>query len=448
MAVFLAWGACLTRVLDASDATTLNRAQTNEWKGWMQIAFVAYHYANAQQVYVPIRWFVFAYVWLTGFGNTLYCWQTSDYSNARFLKSIWRINLFVVPLSLVMGTPWIAYYVVALHTVHFFLLFGCFKIVDAVARRGRRSGAQPAAAGLGCKVAGLALLVFVDVIIWEAGIYASTVGPALESAFGSGFERYFWMRTKMDYLSSAAGAACALALPAVKDALEAPLSGGPSSGDASGAGDRRVRSRRLAVLAAAWAVALCLFGCGVFAWARVGNDAAKYRNLQPFVGTLWIPLYALLRNCHPILRRSVSMPLEWVGARSLELYLLQFHLVLSRQASSVLWLLPDERWPGCNLIATATLWVCAAHRAFHGTDRLRSAAERAPARSALALGTAAVVYAALRLGAFNACLDAPAALPAAAFAFTAAAPLLGAGLGPALWERRLFARYRASPTQG
>lgn len=41
----------------------LSRAQTEEWKGWMQWAFVMYHYYRVYYVYNEIRVFVSAYVW-------------------------------------------------------------------------------------------------------------------------------------------------------------------------------------------------------------------------------------------------------------------------------------------------------------------------------------------------------------------------------------------------
>jgi N-acetylneuraminate 9-O-acetyltransferase len=44
----------------------LSRAQTEEWKGWMQFAFIMYHYYRAYSVYNIIRVFVSAYVWMTG----------------------------------------------------------------------------------------------------------------------------------------------------------------------------------------------------------------------------------------------------------------------------------------------------------------------------------------------------------------------------------------------
>ena len=39
----------------------LSRAQTEEWKGWMQFAFIMYHYYRVFYVYNEIRVFVSAY---------------------------------------------------------------------------------------------------------------------------------------------------------------------------------------------------------------------------------------------------------------------------------------------------------------------------------------------------------------------------------------------------
>lgn len=47
----------------------LNREQTEEWKGWMQVMFVWYHYFKAAETYNAIRVFIAAYVWMTGFGE-------------------------------------------------------------------------------------------------------------------------------------------------------------------------------------------------------------------------------------------------------------------------------------------------------------------------------------------------------------------------------------------
>ncbi|CAA6673133.1 unnamed protein product [Spirodela intermedia] len=48
----------------------LNRHQTEEWKGWMQVLFLMYHYFAATEIYNAIRVFIAAYVWMTGFGTS------------------------------------------------------------------------------------------------------------------------------------------------------------------------------------------------------------------------------------------------------------------------------------------------------------------------------------------------------------------------------------------
>lgn len=61
----------------------LNRKQTEEWKGWMQVLFLLYHYYEAREVYNAIRVFIAGYVWMTGFGNFSYYYKTGNYSFSR-----------------------------------------------------------------------------------------------------------------------------------------------------------------------------------------------------------------------------------------------------------------------------------------------------------------------------------------------------------------------------
>lgn len=61
----------------------LNRPQTEEWKGWMQVLFLLYHYFEARELYNAIRIFIAGYVWMTGFGNFSYYYRTGDFSIGR-----------------------------------------------------------------------------------------------------------------------------------------------------------------------------------------------------------------------------------------------------------------------------------------------------------------------------------------------------------------------------
>ena len=119
---------------------------------------------------------------------------------------IWRINFFVVFLSLATGTKWIAYYVVALHTVHFVLCFVSFGFSKLMLRNEEPGSILRI-------VFALVYYLIVITVIWEFGLYHVTIKPVLLYLLGEGFEEYFWFRTRMDYLSSWFGALAAVLMP-------------------------------------------------------------------------------------------------------------------------------------------------------------------------------------------------------------------------------------------
>ncbi|KAK1316861.1 hypothetical protein QJS10_CPA05g00169 [Acorus calamus] len=101
----------------------LNRHQTEEWKGWMQVLFLMYHYFAATEIYNAIRVFIAAYVWMTGFGNFSYYYVRKDFSVTRFAQvERWMekleesetrfrilIKTSIVTISVVAGYLWFEY---------------------------------------------------------------------------------------------------------------------------------------------------------------------------------------------------------------------------------------------------------------------------------------------------------------------------------------------------
>jgi hypothetical protein len=66
---------------------SLNREQSDEWKGWMQIVLLTYHMSGASNVisiYMIARLLVSAYLFMSGFGHFSYFWKTGDFSLHRF----------------------------------------------------------------------------------------------------------------------------------------------------------------------------------------------------------------------------------------------------------------------------------------------------------------------------------------------------------------------------
>ena len=97
---------------------------------------------------------------------------------------------------------------------------------------------------------------------------------------------------------------------------------------------------------------------------------AGYNEWHPFMGVLWIALFLLVRNCCAAFRGRILYAFEFLGKYSLELYLLQFHLLLSKSATRLLVLI--EGYPYTNLAILFVFYVFAAMRTHELTLYLRS----------------------------------------------------------------------------
>ncbi|PQQ11867.1 protein REDUCED WALL ACETYLATION 2 isoform X2 [Prunus yedoensis var. nudiflora] len=102
----------------------LNRHQTEEWKGWMQVLFLLYHYFAATEIYNAIRVFIAAYVWMTGFGNFSYYYVRKDFSLARFAQMMWRLNFLVLFCCVVLNNSYVLYYICPMHTLFTLMVYG------------------------------------------------------------------------------------------------------------------------------------------------------------------------------------------------------------------------------------------------------------------------------------------------------------------------------------
>ena len=120
----------------------LNRDQTEEWKGLMQLLFVLYHYFAAKEMYNLIRVFIAAYVWMTGYGNFIFFAKTNDYSFARLVKMLFRLNFFVALVCVALNREFMQYYVCALHTFYFM----CVYLMMGIAWQWNKKSATTSAA--------------------------------------------------------------------------------------------------------------------------------------------------------------------------------------------------------------------------------------------------------------------------------------------------------------
>ncbi|KAF8072744.1 RWA3 [Scenedesmus sp. PABB004] len=356
--------ACLTAVAVGSSLQPvrtpllLNRPQTEEWKGWMQVLFLLYHYFEARELYNAIRIFIAGYVWMTGYGNFTYYYRTGDFSVGRFCQMMWRLNFLVLFCCAVLGNSYMLYYICPMHTIFTVFVYAALGIASHL---------NKTPAWMWTKIALCFVAVFV---LWDVKpVFYAIWGPLdwlvgytdprkganqdrlHEWYFRSGLDRYVWIW----------GMVCAYLHPAASRALAA-VDGLP----------RLTAAGARAALLAGVAAALAVYYHTVYSLPKL-----EYNKVHPF--TSWIPLtlWIVVRNLTPRCRTFSARLYGWLGCVTLETYLCQFHIWLHSdvpdgQPKYLLCLLPG--YPMLNFGLVTALYVFISNRLFHLTNELKDKA--------------------------------------------------------------------------
>lgn len=337
----------------------LQRDQTEEWKGWMQVMFLWYHYFEVKPIYNVIRLYIAAYVWMTGFGNFSYYYIRKDFSLSRFLQMQWRLNFMVLWVCAILNNEYMLYYICMLHTFFTLLIYGGLGLFPHL---------NSHATGVAIKFSGLALFSFVmwDVsddlfdLVWKPltflvqyhDPYSPSRNIMHEWRFRSYLDHYIWI----------VGMLCAFNHPRIEAWLQTIDNLPTKTGN----------TIKAAV------VAVCLF-LGYFYVTEVFLlPKLEYNKLHPYTSFIPIVLFIVLRNISQTARMYHMHLFEFLGKTTLETYIAQFHIWMATTGVNgapkrLLRILP-QGWPLVNFAAVSIVFFVVSYRLFQTTNIIKAAA--------------------------------------------------------------------------
>jgi len=335
----------------------LQRDQTEEWKGWMQLMFILYHYFAEAPIYNAIRLYIAAYVWMTGFGNFSYYYVKADFTLLRFAQMMWRLNFFVFFVCATMNNEYMLYYICAMHT---FFTFGVYFPLYFYSSLNENA-----------KVCSLKifLTLVVSVLLYDVpGVFHFCFAPLkfllafhdpLHPEFKDELHEWFF-RSGLDHLVWVFGMLCAFCFPWFDRQLQAiEESPGPK--------------------AAMYKAALVGTTLAVGTWYTLQFfllPKRDYNKVHPFTSFIPIFCYMVLRNASPTLRRYHMHLFAWCGKVTLETYILQFHIWMKTTGINgspkflMVWL---PGWFYTNFLLTTVVFLFVSYRIFRITVVLRDA---------------------------------------------------------------------------
>lgn len=301
------------------DQPFLSRDQTDEWKGWMQFAILIYHYTGASkilEIYKVIRILVASYLFMTGFGHTLFFYQKGNYSFRRLASVLIRLNMLSCLLPYVMRTDYLFYYFAPLITFWYIVIYVTMGI------------AHSQNSSLSFLISKIVLSAWlITALIRTPGIFEKLF-LVLERTCHIHWNVTEWrFRLQLDGYIVYVGMICGILFVRISSSLR----GQSSEGDTIPFIRRYWLSLRLGAIITAL-ITLPLF----WQLTRHFSNKFDYNGWVPYMSCLPVLSFVVLRNFSRHTRNFHSSIFAWLGRHSLETFTLQFHMWLAADTKGIL----------------------------------------------------------------------------------------------------------------
>ncbi|KAJ3572525.1 hypothetical protein NP233_g3032 [Leucocoprinus birnbaumii] len=325
------------------DLGFLNRDQTDEWKGWMQLAILVYHYFGASKIsgiYNPIRVLVASYLFMTGYGHTTFYLRKADFSFGRVAQIMVRLNLLTVLLAYTMNTDYMFYYFAPLVSMWYIIIYATLLVASQYNER---------TSFLLCKTILSASIV---TLFFESKWPLEILFGLLKDVFNIQWSAREWtFRVTLDMWIVYIGMLTSILVIKIR---EYRLT------------DHRLWPVAVKVAAVVSGVILVWF----FGFELMQESKFTYNGWHPYISPLPVLAFAVLRNANATLRSAASRGFMFVGRCSLELFIMQYHFWLAGDTKGVLMMIPGTKWRPVNFVLTSFAFVYLCHRVANATGEV------------------------------------------------------------------------------
>ncbi|QSZ34798.1 hypothetical protein DSL72_007656 [Monilinia vaccinii-corymbosi] len=326
------------------DCGFLSRDQSDEWKGWMQFLILIYHYTHGSKtlwLFEIMRNLVAGYLFMTGYGHTMYFLKREDYSFKRVVSVLIRLNLLTCALAYMMRTDYMAHYFVPLVSFWFMVVYITLKI--------RRENNSNAGFLLGkiflsavlttgfIKIPGILealafILKYTCAMSWNMKEWRYRASIDM-------FIVYIGMITAILYLRLTRIRCASISCTSKIDILLRPIARHPTIFQT--------------ITITASLILLPGFGLLTHRWA----DREDYLAWHPYISCIPILAFVALRNSHRVLRNSHSVIFAWLGRCGLETFVLQSHVWMAADLKGILRVGVAGRWVEGAVLTLVFGWV-------------------------------------------------------------------------------------------